>query len=121
MKRVFIVEDDPSILDAAKMILEREGYEVTLFTHGEPLLEPLDTVPDLIILDKQLSGVDGIDVARHLKTQESTSHVPLIMVSANPNISTLAKNAGAEEFLEKPFDVKRFRTMVRNLIAGGER
>jgi CheY-like chemotaxis protein len=73
-------------------------------------------IPDLFLLDKQLSGVDGIDICRYLKEQKATSHLPVIMISANPNIGKLSEEAGADAYIEKPFEVKHLLEMVERYI-----
>ena len=67
MKRIIIVDDDPAIQDAFRLILERTDYSVTVYSNGQALLEGNFTLPDLVILDKQLSGADGLAVCRALR------------------------------------------------------
>ena len=107
-----IVEDDEGIRDAAKNILERAGYRVTLYTNGDHLLGPMEELPDLFVLDKQLTGVDGLDICRHLKSQPATKDIPVLMLSASPHIITQAKQAGADGALEKPFRLQELRAVV---------
>lgn len=116
MKRIIFAEDDPSIQDAVKIILEKEGYNVITVADGKPILNNIHEPPDLFILDKRLSGVDGLDICKFLKTQASTSHVPVIMLSANPNILLLAKSVGADDALEKPFRMKDLNDMVAKYL-----
>jgi DNA-binding response OmpR family regulator len=76
-------------------------------------------LPDLFIIDKQLSGVDGLDICAHLKTRQLTAQVPVIMVSASPSVEALAKKAGADDFLEKPFNRKEILKLVRKHLDKG--
>src|SRR5689334_15688997 len=85
MKKIIFVDDDPTIQDVINLILE-DDYDVEIFSKGEPLFNDEFTVPNLFLLDRQLSGVDGLDLCRHLKAQERTRHVPVIIISAAPNI-----------------------------------
>jgi CheY-like chemotaxis protein len=101
-----------NIRDITRLVLERAGYTVTVYPNGEPLLETEYELPDLYLLDKQLSGIDGLEVCRYLKQQEKTKHIPVIMLSASPHISTLYIEAGANDFLEKPFSTKQLRDMT---------
>jgi CheY-like chemotaxis protein len=73
-------------------------------------------LPDLFIIDKQLSGVDGLELCRFLKMQETTRNIPVIIISASPYISTQAINAGADEFVEKPFKIKELLSIVQKHI-----
>ena len=112
MKRIIIVEDDSSVLDPMTIILRNAGYSVTGFFDGSLILANDYTWPDLFIIDKQLHGVDGLDICRHLKSQEVTKNIPVIMVSANPNIINLAMDAMADDAIEKPFRMKELSDIV---------
>ena len=112
MKRILVAEDDPGMQDAIRLIFTRAGYDVNIIDDGDLLLKAGYANPDVFILDKQLSGVDGLDVCRFLKQQESTKDIPVIMLSANPHIGVLSKEAGADNFLEKPFRVRLLLEMV---------
>jgi DNA-binding response OmpR family regulator len=113
-KHIMIVDDDPGILDALKIIFERAGYRVTAMEDGEPLLGLEFMLPDLYILDKQLAGIDGIDICRFLKKQVRSKKVPVIILSATPNVYKLAMNACADDFLEKPFKMQELLNMVED-------
>lgn len=112
MKKIIIVDDDPAIQDAFSLIFSPEEYEVTMYTDGRPLLNQLFSIPDLFILDKQLSGIDGLDLCRLIKNRPDTKDIPVIVLSASPNIIRLAQNAGANEVLEKPFRIQALRESV---------
>jgi DNA-binding response OmpR family regulator len=116
MKRIIIVEDDQDTRDAFKIIFDPATYELILYSTGNTLLENKAEIPDLYILDKQLSGVDGLDICRFLKNQPGTSHLPVIMLSASPDIKRLAIEAGANDLLEKPFSITALRNMVEDLL-----
>ena len=79
------------------------------------------TLPDLFLIDKQLSGYDGLDICRHLKNQAHTKNIPVIMISASPNIGALSKEAGADAYIEKPFEVKDLLRLVNFYANGNER
>lgn len=116
IKRILVADDDPGIQDIFRIILESAGYIVEIISNGEDLFGDNYTVPDLFLLDKRLSGIDGIDICHHLKNQETTAHIPVIMVSANPGIGTLSREAGADDFIEKPFDVPYFLEMIKKYL-----
>jgi CheY-like chemotaxis protein len=116
MKRIICVEDDADTLDALRFIFDPTVYEVTLYSNGNAILENKAAIPDLYILDKQLSGVDGLDVCRHLKSQPATSHIPVIILSASPHIMNLAAAAGADGMLEKPFSIQALRDLVQRFM-----
>src|SRR5262245_8039248 len=106
MKQIIIADDDPGIRDIFQLILKRAGYDVTVYPNGEALMKNAFNPPDLFILDKQLSGVDGLEVCRFLKSQDSTKNIPVIMISASPYAKKNADESGADEFIEKPFRTK---------------
>jgi DNA-binding response OmpR family regulator len=112
MKHIVIVDDDPGIQDAFPLIFTPDQYKVTKYANGNALLNKELIVPDIYILDKQLSGMDGLDICKFLKSNEKTKHIPVIMLSANPNIKKQAALAGADAALEKPFKIKMLRILV---------
>ncbi|MBO9204346.1 MULTISPECIES: response regulator [Niastella] len=113
MKRIILVDDDPDTLDALKLIFDPDEYNLVTYSNGNAILENQTEIPDLYILDKQISGVDGLDICRFLKSGQSTGHIPVIILSASPYIKNLAKAAGANDSLEKPFSIKVLREMVK--------
>ena len=66
IKRILVADDDPGIQDIFRIILESAGYIVEIISNGEDLFGDNYTVPDLFLLDKRLSGIDGIDICHHL-------------------------------------------------------
>ncbi|MGN6618434.1 MAG: response regulator transcription factor [Ilyomonas sp.] len=112
MKKIVIVEDDQGILDVLQMIFKRAGYETCVFSNAAPILEGRYNPPDVFLLDKQLSGSNGLDVCRYLKSKKETQHIPVIMISASPEISTLYKEACADDYIEKPFRSKELLAVV---------
>jgi DNA-binding response OmpR family regulator len=106
-KKIIIADDDPGILDAVGIMLEFEGYEVKCTPDCTALLnmESESEFPDLLLLDIWMSGTDGRDVCRYLKQKESTSKIPIVMISASKDIERSAIEAGADDFLAKPFEM----------------
>ncbi len=105
-KRILVVDDDPDILEFLQVILEEEGYTAVTSDKGE-YLEQLHNggLPHLILLDMLLSGKDGRDIVKYLKSQQETRHIPVIMFSAHPSAEETARRAGADDFLAKPFSI----------------
>lgn len=115
-----IADDDPGIRDIFSIIFEKAGYAIELKSNGEDLLKNKFSLPHVFLIDKQLSGTDGIDICRYLKKQKLTSKIPIIMISASPDIAKLSKEAGADAFIEKPFEVKDLLRMVRHYTSLNE-
>jgi CheY-like chemotaxis protein len=105
-KKILVVDDEPDILAFLQELLEQEGYTVAITDKAE-YLEKLDAdgLPDLILIDVLLSGKDGREIVKHLKSQEETRHVAVIMFSAHPNAKETARAAGADDFVAKPFEM----------------
>jgi len=104
-KKIMIAEDDTGILDAMQMILEDAGYDVVT-NEGEGTVSSIEREqPDLLLLDIWLSGINGKDVCVELKKQNSTKHIPVIMCSANRDTEQISREAGADDFLAKPFEM----------------
>lgn len=106
-KKILIVDDSRDILEGMKMFLEMKGYEVRTTTNPATLREEIaDFVPHLIILDIFLSGVDGRELCRELKTDKKTCHIKIILFSAASNALADYSYYGADECLEKPFGLQ---------------
>ena len=100
-----VIDDDPGVRDIFEIIFEKEGYIIELNSDGRSLLNDKYQLPDLFFIDKQLSGVNGLDLCRHLKSHPRTNLIPVIMISASPDIASLSKEAMADDYLEKPFEL----------------
>lgn len=117
-KKLLVVDDDADILEFLQVILEEEGYEVLTSTKGE-YLEQLHNggLPHLILLDVFLSGKDGRSIVKHLKSQDETKHIPVIMFSAHPSAEQASRAAGADDFLAKPFDIDKLLEKVEKYFS----
>ncbi len=120
MKHIVVVEDDHGILDPLTIMLESAGYQVSGFVDGSGLLADDSIVPDLFVLDKQLPGIDGLELCRYLKGQQRTKHIPVIMLSATTGLKALAVAAMADDALEKPFGMRDFLDMIAKHIDRSE-
>jgi DNA-binding response OmpR family regulator len=105
LKKIMIADDDPGILDAISIMLEFEGYEVESSPNGSALLMMKTEFPDLVLLDIWMSGTDGKDICKQLKQNPTTKGIPIVMISASKDIERSALEAGADDFLAKPFDI----------------
>ncbi|HEV8283332.1 MAG TPA: response regulator [Chitinophagaceae bacterium] len=113
---ICIIEDDEGIQDVLKIILKRAGYETNIFSDGKAIFENNYTIPDLFLIDKQLAGADGLSICKHLKNDRDTKEIPVVMMSAYPNIRELSILAGANDFIEKPFKVETLLSTIREHI-----
>ncbi|HEY4327701.1 MAG TPA: response regulator transcription factor [Mucilaginibacter sp.] len=115
-KRILIADDDPGILDAIGIMLEFEGYEVKCITNCASLLTMESNFPDLLLLDIWMSGTDGRDVCKQLKQKTSTNKIPIVMISASKDIQCSALQAGADDFLAKPFEMDDLLEKIEKYI-----
>lgn len=112
-KKILVVDDDLGILEALQAMLQEEGYVVIVADNGsyvENLSAP--DLPDLILLDILLSGKDGRIITSKLKNQVNTCHIPIILLSAHPNLQRDAQSCGADDFVAKPFDIDVLLTKI---------
>jgi len=116
-KKVVVVEDDESITEIIQIILEREGYQTINCRDGYGIFDGTVEIPDVYMIDRQLSGSDGLEICKYLKQQSITSNIPVIVLSASPGIENIAKSAGADAFIEKPFSKKNLVQTVENVIS----
>lgn len=113
-KKVLIAEDDEAILEVLKSILEGEGYQSFCPKTERGIYEVIrKESPELILLDIWLSGQDGAKIAKDLKTNEETKHVPIVMMSANNETEKITQKVGADGFLLKPFTIDELLAVMR--------
>ena len=105
-KKVMIADDDVGIVQLLSLMLKQEGYEVCSTLNGATLLDIDKEFPDLILLDISMPGVDGRDICKSLKQKELTKNIPIVMISASDDVERSVMDAGANDFLAKPFDIK---------------
>ena len=113
---ICIIEDDEGIQDVLRIILSRAGYEVIIFSDGKAIMEDDFASPDLFLLDKQLPNIDGLTICGHLKADPHTAMIPVIMMSAYPNAGELSKDSGADDFIEKPFQMQDLLSTIKKYI-----
>lgn len=114
-KKIMIADDDPGIVDAIEMLLEFEGYNVITTVDGSTVLNMKGELPDLLLLDIWMSGEDGRDICKKLKQESLTKDLPVIMISASRDIKDSAMDAGADDFLAKPFEMSDLLKKIEDL------
>lgn len=121
MQKILIVDDNPDILQVMQLLLGSRGFEIAVTTKGEETYYLANTFqPQLIFLDIHLSGIDGRDISRQLKSNEETKHIPIILFSANVIKGTTLADSLADEFIAKPFDIHHLLLMVTKLIGAAD-
>ena len=114
---VLVVDDDQDICIMVGAILKFAGYKVQQVSMIDKLSSILETIePRLILMDMLLSGNDGRDICKRLKANEEQKNITVIMMSAHPDAEKSCAEAGADDFLAKPFDVDNFLAKVHRLL-----
>jgi DNA-binding response OmpR family regulator len=124
-KRILVVDDERDLVDLISYNLQRNGYDVQSAQDGLQAIEMVRReTPDLIVLDLMLPGMDGIEVARQLRSDAATASVPIIMLTAKgEEVDVVVGLAlGADDYITKPFSMKillaRLNTVLRRSEAG---
>jgi two-component system alkaline phosphatase synthesis response regulator PhoP len=118
-EHIIVVEDEEDILELLKYNLAREGYRVTALTSGEECIQVArSSVPDLILLDLMLPGIDGLEVCRLLKQATMTRQVPIIMLTAKGEEADVVTGLemGADDYITKPFSPRVLLARVRAVL-----
>ncbi len=116
--RILVVDDEPVNVQLLEYLLKTTGYENVFSTNDPRQVVSLHLKHrfDLIILDLHMPGMDGFDVMEALKPLESDSWLPVLVVTAEPDKKLAALEAGARDFIGKPFDTVEVMTRIRNLL-----
>jgi len=117
--QILVVDDEPDILSVLVFHLSREGYRVTTAVNGQGALTSAEAEqPDLIILDLMLPGMDGYEVLQRLRGAESTSSMPVILLTARREEDERVKGfeVGADDYITKPFSARELTLRVAALL-----
>jgi two-component system response regulator MprA len=115
--RILVVDDDRSVRDAVRRALTLGGYEVESADDGRQALQRLSTVsPDAVVLDVGMPEIDGLEVCRRVRS--SGDRVPILMLTARDSVADRIDglDAGADDYLVKPFDVGELKARIRALL-----
>ena len=124
MPRILVIDDDPTISELVSINLEMAGYDVNQAEDGiKGQALALQSPPDLIMLDLMLPQVDGFTVCQRLRRDARTADIPVLMLTALGQIQDKVEgfNAGADDYLTKPFDVEEMLLRVRALLRRTDR
>jgi DNA-binding response OmpR family regulator len=119
MSRILVVEDDPDIAELLRHFLQRASHDVEVLTQGQDALPRLrERLPDLVILDRMLPGMDGLEICRQLRASPALADLPVMMVTARAEESDriVGLELGADDYITKPFSAKEVVARVNALL-----
>jgi two-component system, cell cycle response regulator DivK len=113
--RILVAEDVPDNLILLQSILEASGHRISVAFDGAEAIElAMAQIPDLILMDLSMPIIDGWEATRHIKSQPSTSHIPIIALTAHamPGDRERAFSAGCNDYLTKPIDLEQIERVL---------
>jgi DNA-binding response OmpR family regulator len=122
-RRILVVDDEKDLVDLITYNLTRGGYDVLTAHDGNQALELAQRdIPDLIVLDLMLPGIDGLDVARRLKADSRTAAIPIVMLTAKGEETdvVVGLTLGADDYVTKPFSMKILLARINTVLRRGE-
>lgn len=117
-KTILIFDDDLNVLELCSIILDNAGYHTETSSTSHDVLEKVTRYkPDLVLMDNWIPNIGGIIATQLLKNSELFKHIPVVYFSANNDVHLLAKQAGADTYLSKPFDLIDLENIIAQTLA----
>ncbi|MEJ2882524.1 response regulator transcription factor [Pedobacter sp. GR22-6] len=119
-KNILVIEDNHAILDVITLILQSEAYKVTGLNKSADMLANIrESEPDLVILDIMLPDADGRELLKQLRSDETTAHIPVLLISARYTEENVEHGEYKPNgFLAKPFDIDDLLDRIEGILAG---
>ena len=114
--RIYIAEEDKVLQRRLYSALEKHGFDVQVFDNGYPLIELVDNWPDVFLIDIQLSGINGLEVCEWLKSHDGSGHIPVILISGESYLKTLAAATHADDYIEKPIVIPQLLGKIKECL-----
>ena len=115
--KILVVDDERSVRDLLHSFLKATGYQAILASNGEEAIELAKSErPNAILLDVKMPGIDGVETCRRLRTEKQTRFIPVIMATALWDTHAEAVEAGAEDFVTKPFPLEELSFRVKSIL-----
>jgi CheY-like chemotaxis protein len=116
-KRVLIFDDDETILEVCAIVLETNGFETVTQNNCEDILQKIDQfAPDVVLMDNKIPPLGGVRASRIVRDSPKHRGLPIVFFSANQEVAKLAAEAGADQYMEKPFDLDTLVSVLRRAI-----
>ena len=120
-KVVMVFDDDKDTLMLCNIILERAGYQVFTCSNSNDIVEKVEAhMPNAILMDNWIPELGGVKATQLLKANDKTKAIPVIFFSANNEIKSLKEEAGADDYISKPFDIFDFEKTIKQVIQQSE-
>ena len=114
MKRILLVDDDRDIVKSTAQLLQAFGYEVTVCVEADRVIESMHSQrPDVVLHDVRMPGLDLRAQVRAIRDDPNIARVPIILFTAVLSAKELAKEVGADDAIEKPFEAETLRRVLR--------
>jgi two-component system phosphate regulon response regulator PhoB len=123
MKTILVIEDERDLVELISFNLEKEGYRVITATEGSTGLETArNSLPDLILLDLMLPGINGTEICKILKKNQKTSRIPIIMLTAKGEEidRVVGFEVGADDYVVKPFSNRELMLRIKAVLRRGD-
>lgn len=115
--RVLIFDDDTDLLDVCSIVLKSKQYDVSGCNRCNEIVQDVELfAPDVILMDNWIPDTGGIKATQLIKNNDNLKGIPVIFFSANNNVQELATEAGAEFYLQKPFEIDELENIVSKAI-----
>lgn len=115
-KQILIIEDDEDILQVLETILVYNDFTVKGLNRTDDILRSIqDYNPDLVLTDYLLSGTNGGKICQQIKSNKDTCHIPVILISAYPELAASLGNFGFDAFINKPFEINHLIKKINEL------
>jgi CheY-like chemotaxis protein len=116
-KKILIFDDDTTILEVISIIFEENGYQVEISETSHDILERVAKYkPDVILMDNWIPKIGGVEATKLLKNHDEFKNIPVIYVTANNDIVALAKQAQADDYVAKPFNLEDLEEKVASFL-----
>jgi DNA-binding response OmpR family regulator len=119
LKKILIVDDDPSIVLSLEFLMVKSGYQVFIARNGTEAIELIKAEePNLVVLDIMMPDVDGYDVCRFIRSREEWQYIKVIFLSAKSKQEDVEKglSLGADQYVTKPFSTREFMKTVGSMM-----
>ena len=114
--RIYIAEENKDLQSGLSKALSRNGFDVQVFDSGYPIVSMMDNWPDVFLIDIELPGINGLEVCKWLKSHESSRHIPVIFLSADPYLKILAASAHADDYIEMPVTFEKMIDKIKDCL-----